>query len=78
MYYKIFPDTEIVPVNISLSSMSKYHNKLVLSQNISIALRISDTLPEEEKVKTNNYIVSELMKDINVYLVKSDTYKEKK
>lgn len=27
--------------------MSKYHNKLVLSQNISIALRIADGLPEE-------------------------------
>lgn len=52
--------------------MSKYHNKLVLSQNISIALKIADSLPEEDKVKTKNLIVTELLKDINTHLVKDE------
>ena len=58
--------------NRTISSMSKYHNKLVLSQNISIALKIADSLPEEDKVKTKDLIVTELLKDINSYLVKDE------
>lgn len=58
--------------NKTVSSMSKYHNKLVLSQNISIALKIADSLPSDEKIKTKNLIVNELLKDINTYLVRSD------
>ncbi|MCM1236004.1 MAG: hypothetical protein NC489_38430 [Ruminococcus flavefaciens] len=51
--------------NKTVASMSKYHNKLVFSQNISIALKAADSLPVEEKTKTKNIIVSELLKDIN-------------
>lgn len=58
--------------NRTISSMSKYHNKLVLSQNISIALKIADSLPEEDKVKTKDMIVTELLKDINSHLVKDE------
>lgn len=58
--------------NRTISSMSKYHNKLVLSQNISIALKIADSLPEEDKVKTKDLIVTELLKDINTHLVKDE------
>lgn len=58
--------------NRTISSMSKYHNKLVLSQNISIALKIADSLPEEDKVKTKDLIVTELLKDINSHLVKDE------
>lgn len=58
--------------NRTISSMSKYHNKLVLSQNISIALKIADSLPEQDKVKTKDLIVTELLKDINSYLVKDE------
>lgn len=58
--------------NKTVSSMSKYHNKLVLSQNISIALKIAESLPTEDRAKTKNYIISELLKDINTYLVKND------
>ena len=52
--------------------MSKYHNKLVLSHNVSIALKVADSLPSDEKAKTKNLIVTELLKDINTYLVKND------
>lgn len=58
--------------NKTVSSMSKYHNKLVLSQNVSIALKVADSLPTEDKVKTKNLIITELLKDINTYLVKND------
>lgn len=61
--------------NKTISSMSKYHNKLVFSQNISIALKVADSLPKEEQSKTKNIIVSELLKDINANIAtdNSDT-----
>lgn len=59
--------------NRTITSMSKYHNKLVLSQNISIALKIADTLPSDDKAKTKNLIIGELLKDINSYLIKNDS-----
>lgn len=58
--------------NKTVSSMSRYHNKLVLSQNVSIALKVSDSLPTEDRTKTKNLIVAELLKDINAHLVKED------
>lgn len=58
--------------NKTVSSMSKYHNKLVLSQNVSIALKVADSLPPDDKAKTKNLIITELLKDINTYLVKND------
>ena len=58
--------------NKTVSSMSNYHNKLVLSQNISIALKVSDGLPGEEQIKAKKVIVEELLKDINDKLIKND------
>lgn len=63
--------------NKTISSMSKYHNKLVLSQSISIALKVSESLSEEDKIETKKLIVSELMKDINSHLVRTDNTTEK-
>lgn len=51
--------------NKTITRMSKYHNKLVYSQNISFALKVADSLKEEEQVKAKNIIVTELLKDIN-------------
>lgn len=62
--------------NRTVSSMSRYHNKLVLSQNISIALKVSDSLPPEDSAKAKNLIVAELLKDINIHLVKNDSPSE--
>lgn len=64
--------------NKTVTSMSRYHNKLVLSQNISIALKVADTLPSDEKTKSKNMIISELLKDINRYLIKSDSEDKEK
>lgn len=54
--------------NRTVSSMSKYHNKLVLSQNISIALRVADSLPSDDKTKAKNGIINELLRDVNIHL----------
>lgn len=59
--------------NKTIVSMSKYHNKLVLSHNISIALKVADTLPEGDKTDSKKTIITELLKDINTYLIKSDS-----
>jgi len=58
--------------NKTISSMGKYHNKLVLSHSISIALKVADSLPEEEKIIAKKQIVTELIRDINSHLVKID------
>lgn len=64
--------------NKTVTSMSKYHNKLVLSHNVSIALKVADTLPEKDKVKSKNLIISELLKDMNSHLIRSDSEDTKK
>ena len=58
--------------NKTVTSMSRYHNKLVLSQNISFALRVADSL-EENKDAAKLEIIKELMKDVNAQMMKSDT-----
>lgn len=58
--------------NKTISSMSKYHNKLVLSQNVSIALKVSDSLPDQDKVNAKNMIINELIKDVNTHLITSN------
>lgn len=64
--------------NKTVTSMSKYHNKLVLSHNISKALKVADTLLTEDKTKSKNLIISELLKDMNSHLIKSDSDDAKK
>ena len=57
--------------NKTVTSMSRYHNKLVLSQNISFALRVADSL-ENNKDAAKLEIIKELMKDVNAQMMKSD------
>lgn len=59
--------------NKTIISMSNYHNKLVLSHNVSIALKVAESLPDADKTNTKEGIISELLKDINSYLIKSDS-----
>lgn len=58
--------------NKTVISMSNYHNKLVLSHNVSIALKIAESLPQDEKVNVKKEIINELLKDFNVHLGKED------
>ena len=54
--------------NKTVTNMGKYHEKLVLSQNVAYALEIVDTLSEAEKDGGKKQIMLELVKDINVHL----------
>lgn len=54
--------------NRTVTNMGKYHEKLVLSQNVAYALEIVDTLSNSEKDGVKKELISELVKDINLYL----------
>lgn len=58
--------------NKTITSMSKYHDKLVLSQNVAYALEIVDTISDNEKDEAKKELMRELVKDINLHLQKSD------
>jgi hypothetical protein len=55
--------------NRTVSEMSNYHQKLVLTQNISLAMKIADSLDDKEaKSKAQAVLIDCLTKDINMYL----------
>lgn len=56
----------------TVSRMSKYHNKLVLSHNVSIALKVAESLPDGDKAEAKSLIVNELLKDINTHFSKDE------
>ena len=58
--------------NKTVSSMGKYHNKLVLSHNLSTALKVAESLPDNQQIAAKNLIVTELLKDINSHMTKQD------
>lgn len=55
--------------NKTIQGMNSYHNKLVLSQNIALALKLSHTL-ENKKDDAKMLIIQELMKDVNTHIEK--------
>lgn len=55
--------------NGTVKKMSEYHSKLVLTQNIGIALKVSESLPEREKASIQAGLVDKLTHNINDYLV---------
>ncbi len=52
----------------SVMKMSEYHQKLVLSQNIAISLKLSEGLPDGEKSDTQKKLIETLTNDVNKYL----------
>ena len=55
--------------NKTVQGMGSYHNKLVLSQNIALALKLSNSLENKsDEAKLN--IINELVKDINTHIEK--------
>jgi hypothetical protein len=48
--------------------MGEYHEKLVLTQNISVALKIAEGLPGEAKVQAQQNLIDRLTQDVNRYL----------
>jgi uncharacterized membrane protein len=54
--------------NRTIAEMSEYHQKLVLTQNISLAMKIAQSLPEADRSKAQLGLIECLTKDINMYL----------
>lgn len=54
--------------NQTVAKMADYHRKLVFTQNIGLALKISDGLPSPEKTKAQTVLIETLSKDINQHL----------
>lgn len=54
--------------NRTVLKMGEYHQKLVLTQNIGLALKIAQELPEEHRIEPQKNLISSLVKDINVHL----------
>ena len=54
--------------NKTVQSMGDYHNKLVLSQNIAIALKISESIDGSCKDSVKADMVKELLKDVNQHI----------
>ncbi len=54
--------------NKTIASMGDYHNKLVLSYNISLALKAVEILPAPQKYSSTEKIIAELIKDINIHM----------
>lgn len=55
--------------NKTVLKMSDYHQKLVITQNISLALKISEDLPTDEKHKTKVFLIERLTDNVNKLLV---------
>lgn len=54
--------------NRTILKMSQYHQKLVLTQNISLALKITDEMNKEQKDKALELLIDRLTTDVNKYL----------
>ena len=57
--------------NKTVIAMAGYHRKLVLTQNVGLALRISQDLPEDRKAEARLQLIERLSTDINA-LIASD------
>jgi hypothetical protein len=54
--------------NRTVLKMSEYHQKLVITQNIGLALRITRDLPESDRVSAQKTLVLRLTEGVNQYL----------
>jgi len=57
--------------NQTILKMSQYHQKLVITQNISLALKITDELDKDSKAKCLEILIDRLTSDVNRYLTES-------
>jgi len=58
--------------NRTILKMSHYHQKLVITQNISLALKMSENMDTDNKAKVQEMIIDRLTFDINKYLSNSE------
>jgi hypothetical protein len=65
--------------NRTITKMGQYHQKLVLTQNISLAMKIAEGLPQTERVQAQKELVLRLTENVNKYLIDlPDSTSEKK
>lgn len=55
--------------NQTVLKMSEYHQKLVLTQNISLELKITDEMDKVTKNKSLEMLIDRLTLDVNKYLI---------
>jgi hypothetical protein len=48
--------------------MSQYHQKVVIIQNVGLALKTAETLPDTKMADAREKIIEQLTKDVNAYL----------
>jgi len=63
--------------NKTILKMGEYHEKLVLTQNISVALKIAEGLPEAARIQSQQTLIERLTQDVNLYLSDHDRPPEK-
>ncbi len=51
--------------NRTILKMGQYHHKLVITQNVSIALKIAEGLPDAERILAQQELVKRLTEDVN-------------
>jgi len=54
--------------NRTILKMSQYHQKLVITQNISLALKMTDEMSKDEKDKSLTLLIDRLTLDVNKHL----------
>lgn len=54
--------------NRTVLKMGEYHQKLVITQNIALALKISEGLPKSERAQAQMELIRELSRNINYHL----------
>jgi hypothetical protein len=54
--------------NKTIVKMAEYHQKLVITQNISLALKIAQELPDAERVEAQKELIKQLSSDVNIHL----------
>lgn len=55
--------------NRTITKMSEYHQKLVLTQNVSLALKITEELPPTDQTTARLMLIERLSEDVNRLLV---------
>jgi hypothetical protein len=55
--------------NQTIRSMGLYHQKLVLTQNVGLAIKVAQDLEGADKSRAKDFIIQQLLKDINQQLV---------
>ena len=57
--------------NRTVLKMGQYHQKLVITQNVSLALKIAEGLPDAERFKAQQELINRLSENVNRYLAES-------